>query len=39
MTQTEQLLKELELNGIIKNSNNHLNGTIWKMKSPISIEN
>lgn len=39
MANAEKLLKELESNGIIKKSNSHLIGTIWKMKSPLSVEN
>lgn len=39
MTQSENLLKELELNGVIKKSNSHLIGTIWKMKQELPVEN
>jgi predicted DsbA family dithiol-disulfide isomerase len=39
MAQSENLLKELELSGIIKKSNSHLIGNIWKMKSSLPMEN
>lgn len=39
MVQSEKLLKELEINGVIKKSNSHLIGTIWKMKKQLPVEN
>lgn len=39
LAQSENLLQELALKGIIKKSNSHIIGTIWKMRNQVPVEN